>query len=348
MRFGRFNIQEPIMSRRKLMAVTAVIESLLLFSISASGEMNAEQVLSQYRQSQGWMQSVSMKIDVKGSQTGYKDKGPYGASFTFRRTAGNAEWRGNIFGFDKDGNIDPNNNHTINDIISAGRYISFTSHVGKPVTIAALAKDYAPFLEDLLENSSNGGPLWGRIYGNNHKSIPDLLADSEQLSIRQENIGGLNCFVLEGVGDYGATTAWIAPDKGYNAVKWMILKTDGDLFDDVPVSAVRWTAVFEASVFTRLNGLFVPTAAVFTLTDTYQEGNTYTTREQYSLSEVVLNPDFAALSAFNVNLPNGTKVQVRESPGIRYIGKDGAAAPAVDGPTFDEIEKMVDHIKAGQ
>lgn len=36
---------------------------------------------------------------------------------------------------------------------------------------------------------------------------------------------------------------------------------------------------------------------------------------------------------------------VEESPGIRYIWRNGKIVPDVDAPTFKEIDKMVDEIK---
>jgi hypothetical protein len=58
-----------------------------------------------------------------------------------------------------------------------------------------------------------------------------------------------------------------------------------------------------------------------------------------------LYPDFDALGAFKINLPNGTRVFVEESPGVRYVWQDGEIVPDVDTPTFEEIDKTVEELK---
>lgn len=311
------------------------------------GQMNAAEVLRRYSESNSWLESVSMKIDIDGSSEGLADKGPFGVSVVFRRDGGRAEWIGRIFGYDENGNVDPNNNHTINEIFTGEQCFSFTNIVGGTLMGAVMSKESQEQLEGFMESPTNGGPLWGRIFGNNHKSVADLLAESADFRMlkEQENINGMACYVLEGSTQYGKATAWVAPERGYSALKWSIEKSSGELFDGAAFSADSWLAVFDSVELQDMNGVYVPVCGVFTLTNSYSDGGAYTVREEFRVSEVQLNPDFAGLGAFAVDLPDGTWVQVQEAMGIRYVWKGGKVVPAVDGPTFDEIDRMVESLK---
>lgn len=306
---------------------------------------DAAAVLERYRQSVSWMESVSMKIDINAVSTGLADKGPYGVTLLFRRDHGRTEWRGSIFPYDTNGNADANLNHTLNEIFTEDRYVSFGRPANEQLRGVVVGRDVNDKLQGLLDDPGNGGPLWGRIFGNDHKSVADLLAESADLKMDQETIDSLPCYVLKGTTKYGRVSAWIAPNKGYSALKWTIEKRKPDLFGDKPISAESWIAAFDSVRFQEIDGRFVPTTGVFTLSDSYPDGRKYSTREQFSVSDIQLNPDFDSIGAFKVNLPNGTRVYSQEAPGIRYKWKDGAVVPDVDGHTFEEIDKTMENLK---
>jgi hypothetical protein len=209
--------------------------------------------------------------------------------------------------------------------------------------------NYGEHLKMLMENSVYGGPLWGRIFGNNHKSVAGLLKESGDMQLRpeRENIGGVGCYVLEGTNRYGKTTVWIAPEMGYSALKWSIEKTAGDLFDGSQISAGSWVVVFDSVKLQNINGVFVLIEGVLTNTNDDPEGQGYVTREHYRVSDIQLKPDSSTGGAFKVDLPNGTRVQVEEALGVRYVWQDGQVVPDVDGPAFDEIDRMIEQVKSG-
>jgi hypothetical protein len=94
-----------------------------------------------------------------------------------------------------------------------------------------------------------------------------------------------------------------------------------------------------------VNTVFVPKSSRFTDTVNFTNGTKSSDQSEYAVSDIQLNPDFEALGAFKIDLPNGIRVFVMEFPGVRYIWQDGKIVPDVDGPTFEEIDKMVDELK---
>jgi hypothetical protein len=308
---------------------------------------DAAAILERYRQSLSWMESVSMKIDIYGVPTGIPDKGPVGATLVFRYDHGRAEWRGRIFSYDKDGNIDPNINLTIGNIFTNDRYVSFDTPVNEPLRRAFVSKDTNEHLQRALDDSGKGSPLWGRIYGNDYKSVADLLAESSDLTTHQETLDGFTCCVLQGTSKYGKAIAWVAPQMGYSALKWSIEKRKGiDLFGDKLSPMDSWVAVFDSVKFQEINGWFVPTAGVFVLTEVpNKDMGEIIVRDEYTISVVQLNPDFDSMGAFRIDLPNGTRIYVEGAQGIRYKWKDGLVVADVDGPTFKEIDKTINQLK---
>jgi len=329
----------------------AVLVFLVFFGVCSVGvgdePLDAEEVLSRYQQSLSWCDMVSMTVDIEGTPTGYADKGDYGVHFVFCRDGGRAEWRGRMFGYDEQGNVDPNKNHSINEVVTGERHISYSNVVGGPLMGVVMSNDCTKRLRRLLESPANGSPLWGRVFGNGHRSVASLLSESADLALRdeQEVVNGQDCYVLEGTSEYGRVTLWVAAEKGYSAMKWSIEKVKGDLFDDEPIPADSWVALFEVVRLEDMNGVFVPVEGVFTLADSYPDGSEYVIRDEYTVSDIDLAPNWEAAGAFSVDLPDGTWVQVEEAPGIRYVWKGGKVVPDVDGPTFDEIDSMIEQIK---
>jgi hypothetical protein len=334
---------------RLWLLVSASILGLVINGNFVSGQSDmspdAATILEHYRQSLSWLESVSMKIDINVVPTGFADKGQYGVMLLFRHDRGQAEWRGSIFPYDANGNKDPNLNHTINDIFTTDYYVSFGRPANEQLRGAFVSKDPNQQLQGFLDDPGRGSPLWGRIFGNNHKNIADLLAESTDLIMREEDLEDIPCYVLEGITKYGKVTAWIAPQMGYSAQKWSIEKRSTDLFDDNPNPAALWIAAFDSVRFQEVNNKFIPTRGVFTLRITQKDGSEFSSRETYTTSDVQLNPDFAVMEAFKIDLPNGTRVYSQEAPGIRYKWKDGAVVSEVDGHTFEEIDKMIEDLK---
>ena len=312
---------------------------------------NATEVLHHYRESLSYLQSVSMEVDVESSAERYDPNlGPghrmRKANFIFQRDRGRTEWIGQSLLFDHQGNVDPNGSRCIQITITEQCYLYVLGpHIEMPSHALMIANDYEDDQKLALDAPELGGPLGGRIFGNNHKSVAELLSESTNLYLQkeQENINGIPCYVLGAKTKHGRVTVWVAPEQGYNALKWMIHKTNGDLFGDRPISLNSWLAVFDSVEVRQANNVFTTTGGILTLTFDFPDGRKVSWNK-YKVSSIQLNPDFEALGAFKIDLPNGTRVVVDDYPGISYIWQDGEIVPA-DDPTFDEIDIIVDELK---
>jgi hypothetical protein len=64
-------------------------------------------------------------------------------------------------------------------------------------------------------------------------------------------------------------------------------------------------------------------------------------------SDVQLAPDFAALGAFAVNLPDGTPIQDEDYPGVRYETRGGRIVPMVDTEAVLKIDQALAKERSG-
>ena len=336
-----------------------------------SKEPNAVEVLRHYRESLSYLQSVSISmkmvanVDSNDVDSNDHEFLPQTLDFVFRRDRDNnrAEWLGKQLIFGSGGDIDVLNSDFVKEIADGNMFVSLIgmSLAEQPDSRRVrviLLYNYTERLKALLENPNFGGPLFGKMYGSNYKSVADLLGEAANLHIHdeKENIDGVACFVLEGTSKYGKVTAWIAPEKGYNAMKWVIEKDSHHLFDDAAISK-KWPSVEGGQVLFNVkelheiigedNTVFAPKLAYFTHITNFRGGTKSVDHYEYKTSDIQLNPDFEALGAFKMDVPNGTRVVVVEHPGFRYVWENGNIVPAED-PTFEEIDKIVEELKKEQ
>ncbi|MBN2455246.1 MAG: hypothetical protein JXB29_01710 [Sedimentisphaerales bacterium] len=337
----------------KVIFMSVITVGCLIVGIGQSAvpyeENNTMMVLENFKNSFNWADSVSMKFDISSTPTGFPGKGLWKLVFVFNRDHNRVEWNGNGFIPDSNGNPDPNKNAILRVIITARESVSVVGNPGRPPLGASITTEFKGEKEDMLEQDELGGPLFGRTSGNSHKSVTDLLGESGDLHLRQgqEDVNGISCNVLEGTTKYGKVTAWVAPSKGYAALKWKIEKTGDDFINDTPMSKnelVLWVDQFECKEIQQIGQYFIPTKSTFDFANTAKDGSSVSTHCDYTVSDIQLNPDFNTIGAFKIDLPEGTRVTVPESPGIQYIWKGGKVVPDADAPTFEEIDKMVDEL----
>jgi len=228
-----------------------------------------------------------------------------------------------------------------NDVIN-GEEMLRTRRDGEVWAKASLSRDYEGFRKLLCDNPEYGSALLGRIYGNNHLSIAELLRGAHEVQTRQEILDGEACTVIEAHTSYGSVTAWIAPNKGYNALKWEIRKASQDLFDESKIQSKSWLAAFHATELRRIEGYYIPIRSEFSLEIAKKDGGPAAIDlYHYTVKNVDLNPDFEALKAFQFNLPDGTPVSLREAPGIGYVWRNGRAVPDVEDEVVSNIDSLV-------
>jgi hypothetical protein len=271
---------------------------------------------------------------------------PQTFEFVFRRDSqtNRAEWIGKRVILRSDGNIDLDNSDFIKDIADGNMFVNlegmgFTN--GPDARRVLLWYNYKERLNTLLENPNYSGPLFGKMYGSNYRSVPDLLGEAADLHLldKKENTNGADCFVLEGTTRYGKVTAWIAPEKGYNAMKWVIEKDSQNLFDDTAVST-KWPtvqgskAVFDLKELQEIERgdttVFVPRLACFTHAVSFRDGTENIDHYKYETSEIQLNPDFEALGAFKIDFPEGIRVFNTDVMRLKFRWRNGRPVPDTD------------------
>jgi hypothetical protein len=351
MRF--FTKKGRVFMNNKFCLFVAVIFIALggISSFAQENKPNAAEVLQHYKESLSYLQSVSMKVVVKTSQDeaiGADVNSTIMREFHFvhRRDGKRCEWIGESLFVDSNGIVNRAGSHIIKKIFTGEEYVEVIGPLDGPPWAASIHKDPQNEVKDLYEAPILAGPLSGGIYASNHKSIAELLNDSENLHLRQEmeNIGGIPCYVLEATTKYGKVTAWVAPDRGYNALKLVMEKLSSSAPE---TESWIWIATLDSVDVQKIDDIFVPVAGHFTHKSRKSDGRVITSHFKYERSEIELHPDFKAIGAFVPDIPDGTKVHVKEAPGIRYVWKGGKITP-VDDPTFEEIDKTVDNLKKGK
>jgi hypothetical protein len=185
----------------------------------------------------------------------------------------------------------------------------------------------------LQAQGPDGGFLQGHIGGiGTAPKIADVMSECGNLRlVGRETLDGTSCFVVEAKAKYGTFTAWIAPEKGYNALKYTVCKSAGDILrDDIRVEdkgITEYMVVVDAVEVKQIDGVFVPVSGRQTGKCTAGEKWEDTDHVTATRSEVVLNPDFESLGAFEISFPEGTEVTHRDIPGRSFRWTQGKFVP---------------------
>lgn len=304
--------------------------------LSQTQKLSSAGALQRYRESLSYLQSVSMNI-VANVDSNDHEFFPQTLDFVFRQDmkSNRAEWLGKQLVYDSTGELNLLVSSSIKDIADGNMLArlqnDFFNKEAARSRFIVLRYNYKEKLKELLENPNWGGPLFGKMYGSNYKSVADLLGESTDLHIldKKEKINGVACFVLEGKSKYGKVTAWIAPEKGYNAMKWVIQKDPHHLFNDATISkrTESWQVSFNVKEFHEVivedNTVFAPKLAYFTFTINFRDGTKNIDHFEYKTSDINLKPDFEALGAFKMDFPDGIKVFNEDLPGVRFKWENG-------------------------
>jgi hypothetical protein len=195
---------------------------------------------------------------------------------------------------------------------------------------------------DLLLHPEFGSFLEGQ-QGN--LDIAQFLAKQRELRESAEDIGGVSCRVISAAGREGEVTIWIAPSKGFNALKWTYHKTAPDDFNGRPLGQIGiddWLIVVDSVEVQQVEGRWFAVAGRFTLTTHFHDGEVKVTRVTVRRKDIETKVDFAKLNAFQLDLPDGSVVTNVGVPGVFFEFRNGKMVPKVDRETIAEIDKQVD------
>jgi len=307
-----------------------------------------------------WDKSVAMRVELVHS---WKYKTPdetdirnWRYDITHRRDGNRCEWFGRCQFKGEHNGEDYSINTQFKRIVGDDFFLkySYTKRDSEEEREAVMGSDVKETLFLLQAREPDGGFLQGRMEGiGSAPKMVDVMSDSDSLKIiGQETLSGTSCYILGAQTKYGTFTVWIAPEKGYNALKYIVRKSGLDiLHDDIRVEDQGITEcvdVVDSIDVQEIDGVFVPISGE--LTGKAKAGQEWeeTTHIEAKRSEIVLNPDFEALGAFEISFPEGTEVTHQDIPGLRFRWTKGKFVPDMNEyliknllgkplPSFDRI-----------
>lgn len=218
---------------------------------------------------------------------------------------------------------------------------------GKPVWASITQKRPQKELIRNLQDANLSWALDGYFEGSDGVPVQALMKQSADRLIRPqtEDIDGDVCKVVEAKTKCGRITLWLSIANGCLIKKAVQSKGQEDIFYDKqtladlnaqPVMQSRlgfvaeWRMTLDKIGFAKRDGRAIPVEGsmlVEFLSKEMKQVNYIKTR--FVRKVIDLNPDFAARSAFRVDLPNGTRVQNldHEKSGVQYEWRDGKVVP---------------------
>jgi len=191
----------------------------------------------------------------------------------------------------------------------------------KAVILRGSQRDKA--FQDYSETASHGNPLKGKIDGSNYQSVYELLKAAPDLKLHNNvtKIIGHDTYLIKADTKYGIVKAWISPDLDYNCLRWEIIKAQNQFYRDGTTTNDRFTKrtdVFTAEKVEQIDGQYFVTQAKFN--QIVKNGNIVLGNHTYyyNLKNIDFNPDYEALGAFEIQLPEGTVIRDDDNPEVRY------------------------------
>ena len=178
--------------------------------------------------------------------------------------------------------------------------------------------------KDLSQIAYDGvGPFRGVLCGDKER-IDSILKQSDSLSVRPDldQIGSVNCYVVDAVSRHGTYTVWFDPEHGYGIAKAIVRKGPEDLRWGRPRSNNtnsfdNSTDVMQNVRFERVNGIWFPMEYERLIKKEY-ENRTQSGRTPYKVTYLDVNPDHNDLGSFSLDgldIQEGTRIKIVEEPG---------------------------------
>ncbi|UCG47212.1 MAG: hypothetical protein JSU94_17180 [Phycisphaerales bacterium] len=183
----------------------------------------------------------------------------------------------------------------------------------------------------------------------------DLLErEMQKVSVRPEKeaVGEAMCRVLDADTSYGKYTLWVDEDKGCCIRQAHILVGREKLAWGKPLresserkghEGRRYYRSLEVTlrdvVLERKGELYVPIEGSYISRIRYDDGAERHLKRAIRRRNITFNPDFAAIRAFEMDMPEGTIVFDEDFPEVRYQWFSGKLVPYVEKEFIDMIDK---------
>jgi len=354
------------MTKRIGVGVILALSSVALSAVSkdkVDTMPSAQELVNLYKKAVTcWDKSVAMRVELvhlyEGRSTDETDIRSWTYDITHRRDGDRCEWFGRQqFKGESDGDeysYDTQFKRIVGDEFFL-YYTDYTKQLNvKEEQDALMGSDVQEKLFMLQAQAQKGGFLEGRMGGIGlaPKIVDVMLACNSLRILGQEMISNSSCYIVEAKTKYGTFTVWIAPEKGYNALKYRERKRGPDILrDDIRIAdhgITEWVKVIDSIDIRKIEGVFVPISGKLARKAKAAKEWESTTHIEVKRSEIVLNPDFKALGAFKISFPEGTEVTHKDIPGRQFRWTKGKFVPEMSDylvknltgmplPSFDGI-----------
>jgi peroxiredoxin len=189
---------------------------------------------------------------------------------------------------------------------SMDHHNAYVSRDGSPVAAMTLGDRQEAFLDGFIVG-----------FEGNHYAGALLTSAEMTLGEEMEEIDGHPCYVVEASRHKDDKCVfWIDPAAGYSLRKVVILGTD-------PAGSSNFVKfrVYDVQL-EQVDGAWFPIAGAAEWRMASSDGRLSTIKYDVRRPNVIRNPDLAALGAFQMDLPDGTKVDMDGSH-QRYVWLDG-------------------------
>ncbi len=295
------------------------------------------ELLDRYRNAvTSWDKSVSMRIECDHSMAYQgRDFRHWKYDLRQRRDGDRCEWFGRC---QFEGKLDgrPSSfNEEFRDLVADDYYLCYSQPDSGGKGDAFMGTDVKERLLNLQTQARDGGFLQGRTGGIGSATHQAIAAcDSNEMRyVGRETLGGTLCHVVEAKTRYGTFTVWLAPGKGYNALKSVWRKSGRDILrENIRIedqNITEWVETVDAVDVQKIDGIFLPVAGRLTQTAKWAGGEESEEHIVVQRREIVLHPDFQALGAFRVVLPEGTEVRLADKSQRTFRWSNGKFTPDI-------------------
>jgi len=252
--------------------------------------------------------------------------------------------------------------------IATDRFYQYQAEKERPPSAVMVAPYPEKAVPTLVGASGMGCVLDGVIPGSTIP-LPELLRGADSVSVRPETeqVDGMATFVVEADTPDGKCTLWLDAEHGYVPRRLSVRRTGEHHWYgsplrsavlDVPEGAtpveprsaiVADELVMDSVKVESVDGQWVIRSARVNTVRTYENGQSTRSASRIERSAIDLSPDFEALRAFAVDVPNGTPVHLmlgQADSGIRLEWRDGQIGEYVDEEVVDVLTKQADKLRS--
>jgi hypothetical protein len=187
--------------------------------------------------------------------------------------------------------------------------------------ISAVVSSSEEMYRRILFDQSTGAFLEGKFWHNpDVGDWIDLLKKGETVSfgVNKEPVNGYSCDVINAHTPYGDYKLWIDTASGYNIRRAEIAVESNDIAwgkkvgalpdKESPKSFSKIQMDITDVTIKKIEGYYFPVGGTLSTRLTYSDGSVFIKKEMIKRTNIQWNPDFDAIGAFKINLPEGSIV----------------------------------------